>query len=208
MKEAGEAREQAKSELLVLLNKHPSKAHMKMICGLLMKDERLLPLIFEIINQGDAQSAMRAAWLLSNLYDLESEALLPYQQQMIQAVLATESDSVRRSLLRIIESGKLSDEDDDEQLGKLFDACLRWMVSESHAIAVRCNAMQVLYRICLIEPELAPEVILNIETLLAHGSAGFKSRGSKIMAALRKSDQANRRKEQAGECSPKQNHQK
>lgn len=192
MKQAFEVREKAKTELLELLNKHPSKAHMKMICGLLMKNDQLFPLVFEIIRQGDAQSAMRAAWLLSNLYDLEAEALLPYQQQMIQAVLATESDSVRRSLLRVIESGNLSDQDDDEQLGRLFDACLRWMVSESHAIAVRCNAMQVLYRICLIEPELAPEVILNIETLIAHGSAGFRSRGKKIIAALKKSDQTHR----------------
>lgn len=192
MEQVFEVREQAMRELLELLNKHPSKAHMKMICGLLMKDEQLFPLVFEIIRQGDVQSAMRAAWLLSNLYDLEAEALLPYQQQMIQAVLATESDSVRRSLLRIIESGRLSHDQDDEQLGRLFDTCLRWMVSECHAIAVRCNAMQVLYRICLIEPDLAPEVILNIETLIAHGSAGFQSRGKKIIAALKKSDQAHR----------------
>lgn len=192
MKQAFEVREKAKTELLELLNKHPSKAHMKMICGLLMKNDQLFPLVFEIIRQGNGQSAMRAAWLLSNVYDLEAEALLPYQQQMIQAVLKTESESVRRSLLRVIESGNLSDQDDDEQLGRLFDACLRWMVSESHAIAVRCNAMQVLYRICLIEPELAPEVILNIETLIAHGSAGFRSRGKKIIAALKKSDQTHR----------------
>ena len=46
--------------------------------------------------------------------------------------------------------------------------------------------MQVLYNVCQKEPDLANELKIVIEEFLPHGTAGFKSRGGKILKKLNK----------------------
>jgi hypothetical protein len=153
-----------------------------MLAGLLQTRTELIGEVLTIIGSGKGKDPARASWLLSNLWDIDAEILLPFQPELIELVLSTHSESVKRNLLRIIDAYPLP----EDRLGELFDVCMAWMLSERSAIAVRCNAMQILYRICVVEPDLSDELIKRISDLLVFGSAGFRSRGQKIIRLLEK----------------------
>lgn len=134
------------------------------------------------ISGDDAKLAGRVSWIVGTIWELEPHLPRLYQADLIDIVLTTRSDSVRRNLLRIIESAPLP----EDSLGRLFDACLKWMKSENYAIAVRCNAMQVLYRVCCLEPGLAPELDGHIRSIQDYGSSGLKGRAKKLLRQLEK----------------------
>ncbi len=168
------------STLFALLQQPLSRNHILMVVKIVESRPQLLGFTLEIVQSSHQHDAMVASWLLSHLYDSSPELLMEWQPQMVQAVLTTTSDSVRRNLLRILEGLPLK----EDQLGILFDTALRWMISENHAIAVRANAMQLLYRISCLEPALIPELRNHIEALMDYGTAGFRSRGKIILKKL------------------------
>lgn len=171
-----------REELIGLLRKPLSKQHFSLLASRLLARPELIGLVSDVIESGEPGDARRAAWLLSNAFDLDAGLLVPHQEKLIRLVLLAKEDSVRRSLLRVIDGAAVP----RQYQGALFDACMQWMISERYAIAVRCNAMQILYRICLEEPELSAELIQQIQELISFGSAGFKSRGNKIISRLKK----------------------
>jgi len=72
------------------------------------------------------------------------------------------------------------------QLGFLTDFCIGVFTSAKVPVAVRVHAMQVLYNITEIQPELKTEILLIIEHEMEnHFSAGILSRGNKIANKLR-----------------------
>ena len=56
----------------------------------------------------------------------------------------------------------------------------------SVAVAIKVYSMQVLYKICLKEPDLKNEVQLLIEDLMPHETAAFVSAGKHILKNLKK----------------------
>lgn len=175
-----ELSESDKAEFLGLLNRPLSRSHIQMVVRLIGERQELIKLAVETIESGSERETVMASWLLSHLYDSHPGLLFTHQSRMIELALNTGSDSIRRNLLRIIEGIPLP----EDQLSALFDRCLAWMISENYAIAVRANAMQVLYRICCIEPGLTDELRAHILALQAFGSAGFKSRAKNVLKKL------------------------
>ncbi|MDP2235959.1 MAG: hypothetical protein Q8J88_05965 [Bacteroidales bacterium] len=169
------------NELLVLLRQPLSKQHILMIASLVEKRPDLLQYVFEVIRSKNQKDAMRASWLLSHLWDRSPQLLRPFQHELTELLFQTDSDSVRRNILRILDGMPVNESD----MGNLIDVCMQWMLSENHAIAVRCNAMQILFRICQVEPDLSGEVKACILALNDYGSAGFKSRTNKIVKQLK-----------------------
>jgi len=169
------------NELLVLLRQPLSKQHILMIASLVEKRPDLLQYVFEVIRSKNQKDAMRASWLLSHLWDRSPQLLRPFQHELTELLFQTDSDSVRRNILRILDGMPVNESD----MGNLIDVCMQWMLSENHAIAVRCNAMQILFRICQVEPDLSGEVKACILALNDYGSAGFKSRANKIVKQLK-----------------------
>lgn len=145
-----------------------------------MEQKGSIVVLLSIVRQAERIIASRASWVLGHLWDMDPKSLIPYQSEIVALVLNAENDSIRRNFLRIIIDFELN----DTELAALFEPCIQWMTSERFAIAVRCNAMQVLYLACLQEPELSPEVQANIEACIDYGSAGFKARGKSIVKKL------------------------
>lgn len=163
-----------------LLNQPLSRSHILMVSDLVAQRPQLLNHALALVQSTKKHEAMTASWLLSHLYDRHPMMLYKLEPQLVEMVLSTTSDSVRRNLLRIIAGYPIA----DAKAGILFDACLQWMVSEKYAIAVRANAMMVLFRICCWVPELIPEVKQNILSVLPYGSAGFRSRANMVLKRL------------------------
>ncbi len=74
----------------------------------------------------------------------------------------------------------------EELLGLTAELCFNFLNSGQESIAVKANAMTVLFNIVKKYPDLKEELKITIEEQLPFGSTGFKNRGSKILKALKK----------------------
>lgn len=157
-----------------------SKNEARFLAKLMINQPDKLAELIGFISDNNPKTAMRASWIVGTVWELEPTLLKAYQSDLIRIVLKTNSDSVRRNILRIIENEPIP----EEFLGVLFDTCLTWMKSENYAIAVRCNAMQILYRICCVEPGLATELSEQIRLITDFGGPGLKSRSAILLKKL------------------------
>ena len=91
-------------------------------------------------------------------------------------------NAVKRNTVRVLEDVDIP----EDLLGITAEICFDFLMDIKEPIAVRVFSMTILYNICVKEPELAHELKAIIEEHLPHGSAGFKSRGKKILKGLSK----------------------
>jgi hypothetical protein len=80
----------------------------------------------------------------------------------------------------------LSQKIPENQMGTLVDL-LYDLLSPAEPVAVRANAMQLLYNISLIEPDLQPELISVTESILEEDlTPGLLSKSKKILSRLKR----------------------
>jgi hypothetical protein len=136
--------------------------------------------LFSVVRTADQVKASRASWVLGHLWDISPTSLALYMDDVVDIIIGTAHESVRRNFLRIVADS----EPETSVLMALFEHCIGCMISERHAVAVRCNAMQLLYLTCKKEPDLSREVKTYIESCIGFGSAAFKARGKAIVKQL------------------------
>ena len=123
----------------------------------------------------------RAAYVVDLIHDDHPELLQPYLNEMILQLKKEQNNGKKRHFLKLISRNK----PDEAFHGFLFDYCLTVFTSAKEAIAVRVNAMQILYNISEAEPGLKPEILAIIEHEMEyHATAGILSRGKKLAAKL------------------------
>jgi 8-oxo-dGTP diphosphatase len=131
---------------------------------------------------GDTKLAFRASWILTKACDMKPGIEYPYLSRIIELLEKTGNESVLRSFLRIISLSQGSLNRSDH--GILAEFCFRSLNSGSSAIAIKAYSMEILYRLTLIYPELAPELAGSIMRMMEEGSGGIVSRGKMILKKL------------------------
>ena len=91
-------------------------------------------------------------------------------------------DAVKRNIVRLLQFISIP----RSLQGKVADICFNYLNNPKEAIAVRVFSMTVLANLSTENPELKNELIPLIEDQLPFGSAGFRSRGIKVLRKLRK----------------------
>lgn len=124
----------------------------------------------------------RAAWVVSHCADQYPELIEPHLEKLILNLKNKVHVAVKRNTVRVLQDVEIP----EELLGETADICFTLMQSGEETIAVKVFAMTVLGNICVKFPELKNELIPLIEDQMPYGSAGFKSRGKKILKNLSK----------------------
>jgi hypothetical protein len=93
------------------------------------------------------------------------------------------SESAQRSFLRIISLSDIN-KISVKYHGILADFCFQSLRSGFSAIAVKAYAIEVLYRLTTIYPELKNELIETINMFQSEASAGIIARGKLIAKKL------------------------
>lgn len=127
--------------------------------------------------------AQRAAWAVSHCIDQYPWLINSHLEKLVN-YLSKENIhvAVKRNAVRILQNLDLP----EELLGTLADVCFNFLANPKEAAAVRIFSMQILFNICKKEPDLASELKLIIEEFLPYATAGFKSRGKKILKGIAK----------------------
>lgn len=124
----------------------------------------------------------RAAWVMSHCVDKEPEIILPYLTKMVKNLYKPTNDAIKRNTMRILQFVEIP----EALWGETLEKCFEYMESNAEPIAVRVFAMTVAYIISEHVPEIKPELKTLIEEMMVYGSAGIKSRGTKLLKKLSK----------------------
>ena len=107
----------------------------------------------------------------------------PYIKEIVRNLPNLKSESLTRDLLRIFADVLLPEDEDD--IGRLLNFCFDMMNTPTRQVSIKIYTMEILYNIVQLEPELKNELTLVIENQMRYGSAGFVSRGTRILKKLK-----------------------
>lgn len=162
--------------------------NIEIVAASMLNDPTQFNTLMQLALNDTRQKSWRAAYLVDKIHDEKPELLQPYLPALIEQLKIEKNASKRRHWLKLISMNKIS----DEHIGFLFDYCIETFTSGSEAVAVRVHAMQILFNISEMEPDLKPEVLQLIEQEMEyHPTAGIRSRGKKLATKLFRQIQQN-----------------
>ncbi|UII32962.1 hypothetical protein LVD17_03860 [Fulvivirga ulvae] len=162
-----------------LLKEH-SKSNANKIARYISDDARRFGLLMVLFLSNEYRVTQRAAQVVSICTDNYPDLISPYLKQLILNLRNDIHDAVKRNSLRILQNIELP----DSLHGEMADIGFSILASGEEPVAIKVFAMTVLANLCKREPDLKNELQIIIEDQMPYGSAGFISRGSKILKRL------------------------
>ncbi|MDP1744931.1 MAG: hypothetical protein Q8L90_05100 [Bacteroidota bacterium] len=133
--------------------------------------------IIDIVYNEKAPLPQRASWLLSTVNDKHPDLLLPYISLFISSIKKIKIDGIKRNMLAVLASNKIS----KNLQGKLVNLCFDLLLSSDETVAVKVYAMQAIANIAKHHPELENELKAAIEDQLPKTSAAFHARAKRVL---------------------------
>ena len=164
-------------EIKTLLEQERSKPHILYIADYIGNSQKRFDVLIEIIMKEESPLPQRAAWVLRYAAEPHPHLLLPHISAFIDILQQPVHDSLKRSITIVLQLIEIP----EEYLGKLVDVSFQLLDNPKEAIAIRANAIDLLYKICKKEPALMQELRLVVEAHLEHASAGFKAKARKVL---------------------------
>jgi hypothetical protein len=144
---------------------------------------RLFPVVFDGMSDSDPLVRMRCSDAVEKITACRPELLAPYKKRIIQLAAVAEQQEVRWHLAQILSRITLSRPDRQRVVLILFE----YLKDESKI--VKTFSMQTLADIAAQDSELRGQIIERLEELTAAGSPAMKSRGRKLLARLKQSNE-------------------
>jgi len=164
-----------------ILREHTKKQKDKIVRYVGHNPKRFSELV-DIFLQGPTLVTQRAAWPLSYCIEQYPDLLKPHFRKILTRLGKKNiHDSVKRNILRMLQFVRVP----KAWQGITADLCLTFLADSKEPVAIRVFAMTVLANITIEVPELKNELIPLIEDQLPYASAGFISRGSKVLKQLK-----------------------
>jgi hypothetical protein len=133
--------------------------------------------IIDIVYNEKAPLPQRASWLLSTMNDRHPDLLLPYISLFISSIKKIKIDGIKRNMLAVLASNKIS----KNLQGKLVNLCFDLLLSFDETVAVKVYAMQAIANIAKHHSELENELKAAIEDQLPKTSAAFHARSKRVL---------------------------
>jgi hypothetical protein len=170
-----------------LLQEHSSAQTKRIVVYLGNDSEKISSFISFFLNVTSVLS-QRGSWVVGCLGENAPALVMPYLPQLIQNLETNQGrlhEGVIRNTLRAVlycPFEKL----DEESLGLLTHRCFCYLSEMGIPVGSKVFSIYILERICVLEPELAPEFKALIEEQLPHLTPGFTSAGKKVLKRMAK----------------------
>ncbi|KPL13513.1 MAG: hypothetical protein AMS26_14165 [Bacteroides sp. SM23_62] len=159
-----------------------SRLNAEILVDKIEEDPEVFETVWEIMLEDTYPLSMRASrviWLFAIKHPYYLEPRLP---EIISILPGIKTESVWRNLLNMISLLSIP----SAHTGSLFNLCYGLVESPTTAIAVKANAMTILYNISNIEPELKIELITLFESQRDTESAAIFARSEILLKKLYK----------------------
>lgn len=129
-------------------------------------------IIYELIKDPQDKISWRAAWACEKVFEKYPDFLEGKAEELIAFVMKSKHSGTKRILLSILLELPMP-----QPLPVDFlDFCFNNMLNQDEAIATQALCIKIAYKLCLLEPELLPELKLYLENAeLEYYSPGVKS---------------------------------
>jgi hypothetical protein len=163
-----------------ILSEH-SKRQCLRIAAWIGTDRKRSKELMKLFLKGDYRTTQRTAWIVKHCADEHRELILPYIDPMLDRMLEPGvHDAVKRNVIQILQDLEIP----RSLAGKIATICFDMLASHNEPIAVKVFSMTVLANLAQDEPDLKNEIRILVEREMINASAGFCSRGSKVLRQL------------------------
>ena len=145
--------------------------------------QELLDEIMELVYRDEYPVSMRAGWVAFMVIEKHPELGKNHLKTLIRVLPKTKVDGVKRSALKILVATPY--QLDEDSLGELADTAFSLAEDPKQAIAVRAFSLDILLKILNVYPEIKPELIAVMESIIPDGSRGLKNKCRKTIAKLK-----------------------
>ena len=139
--------------------------------------------LMQIFLYGEWREVQHASWAVGRCAEKNATLAIPYLPAMMEKIKHPHHNAVQRNVLRLFQFITIP----EELLGETVDVCFKILNDPQIPVANRVFSMTILHNACQREPDLANELRETIEVHLPTGSAALRSRGNKILKALKSS---------------------
>jgi len=164
------------------LNAELSLANTQLVVHYIENDQEKFDLLMTCVKSSDARTASRAAWVMEKLALKYPYLLTPYLDDLIALLPHMKGDGLKRNVLKMLTLYPVN----EEKLGFLYDYAAEVLLSSKERVAAKVHAMQLMYQITALEPDLKPELMAMIESQYDTSSPGYKNRAGKLLKKLSK----------------------
>ena len=154
-----------------------SKPQAQRIARYIGDDQRRFDQLMKLFLADTYRVTQRAAWIVSHCIDQYPNLIKPHLKAIIYNLNGPVHVAVKRNTVRILQFVEIP----NSLKGPLANICFNYLQSGKETIAVKVFAMTVLANMAKTNPELGNELRILIEDQMPYASAGFASRGSKIL---------------------------
>jgi hypothetical protein len=163
--------------------KECTKAHVLNISKMIGDNDLLFAELMDMFFDKQYATRHRISWIVTHCAEAHLQLIIPYFEKMILNLKTPKLiPAIKRNTLKII--ADLNPKFSEELTGHALDICFEFLISTKEPVAIKVHAMQVTFNICKQEPELLNELKMVIEDQMDFSTAGFKSRGKKILKAI------------------------
>lgn len=145
-----------------------------------LADARLFAPLFDCMLADDPLVRMRAADAVEKITALRPDFLRPLKAKLINRVAAIDQQEVRWHAAQLLPRLELNKAERD----KVIRILKGYLQDESKI--VKTFSMQALSDLAMQDARLRPSIIKELEALTRDGSPAMRSRGTKLLARLRK----------------------
>ncbi len=145
------------------------------------QDEERFAVLMDLYFNGETRIVQRASQPVGVIGEKQPRLIKPYLTELVTHLQSNPIDAVKRNTMRIFQ---FIDVPEDLE-GLLFEIALNYLKSASEPVAIKAFSMTALRKIATKHPDLAIEVIHQIEILVEEKvSKGIVSRGNSELKKL------------------------
>lgn len=170
----------SKESIVELLHSVTSRFTIDQLVFAVGSNETLFAVLVENMLAAKEPVNMRAAWAVSVITDKQPWLLNPYIEQLASNIPSFSHPAIVRSILRYFCTNPLP----GQKMGAMLNLCYSYLLNLKMPAAIRVYAMQIIFNISEIEPDLKEELRLTLENLYDTGSPGFQNRAGKLLQKL------------------------
>lgn len=138
--------------------------------------------IIRLVLEDSYPYSMRAARVMFLVAERHPDLIRPYLPDLIRGLPDYQTDGVKRAIGKLLT--QLWGDFDEETTGILVDSCFSWISSREEKVAQKVYAIEILYQISAVYPEIKTELISTLEFHMPEATAGLRTAGRKILKKL------------------------
>lgn len=128
--------------------------------------------------------SMRAIWVVGIAVEKHPQLIQPHIKKLVKILPEIKIDAVKRIALKML--GTTPYPIDEMLFGELADIAFNFAGDPNQTIATRAFSIDILMQVSQKYPEINPELIAVLETVLPDGSNGLKNKCAKALKKLKK----------------------